>query len=65
MTRACDDEYPSRTAGGVTTSCMFDVNRALSVVLEDGRRKYVWGLGLVHAVDGTGKRARMYDPGIG
>jgi RHS repeat-associated protein len=36
----------------VTTRAVYDVNRSLPVVLDDGTRKYVYGLGLAYAVNG-------------
>ncbi|MCC6174086.1 MAG: hypothetical protein IT305_02175 [Chloroflexi bacterium] len=42
----------SVTAGSGTTQYLYDVNRSLPVVLEDGTRRYVWGLGLAYAVEG-------------
>ena len=40
----------SRTVGGTTTSYIYDANRSLSVVLDDGGREYVWGVGLAGMV---------------
>ena len=46
-----DGKRASRTpAGGPTTNYVYDVNRSLPVVLEDGVRKYVWGLGLAYSL---------------
>ena len=36
---------------GETTNYVYDVNATLPVLLDDGTRKYVWGLGLAYAVD--------------
>lgn len=33
--------------------CAYDTNRGLPVLLEDGTRRYVWGLGLAYEVEGT------------
>ncbi|MEK7214293.1 MAG: hypothetical protein AAB289_01675, partial [Chloroflexota bacterium] len=43
----------SKTVGAVTTTLVNDVNRGLPVVLDDGTRKYVYGLGLAYAVEGS------------
>jgi RHS repeat-associated protein len=48
-----DGKRATRTTGGATTTYTYDVNRSLPVVLDDGSRKYVWGLGLVYSVQGT------------
>jgi hypothetical protein len=34
--------------GSTTASYAYDVNRVLPVLLEDGIRRYVWGLGLAY-----------------
>src|SRR5439155_14436900 len=44
----------SKTTGATTTSYVFDVNGNLSGLIDDGARKYVWGLGLAYGVDGNG-----------
>ena len=46
-----DGKRASKTVAAATTSYLYDVNRSLPVVLDDGTRKYVWGLGLAYAVD--------------
>ncbi|MSQ27652.1 MAG: hypothetical protein EXR51_05900 [Dehalococcoidia bacterium] len=43
----------SKTVAAVTTTLVNDVNRGLPVVLDDGTRKYVYGLGLAYAVEGS------------
>jgi RHS repeat-associated protein len=48
-----DGKRASATVGGNTTPYIYDVNRGLPVVLDDGSRKYVWGLGLAYAVNGS------------
>jgi hypothetical protein len=40
-----------KEAGSTTLSYLYDVNRSLPVLLEDGTRKYVWGVGLAYAID--------------
>jgi hypothetical protein len=44
----------SKRVSAATTTDVNDVNRSLPVVLEDGERKYVWGLGLAYAEEGSG-----------
>ncbi len=48
-----DGKRTSKTVSGNTTSYIYDANRSLPVVLDDGARKYVWGHGLVYTVEGT------------
>jgi len=48
-----DSKRASKTIAALTTSYVYDVNRPLPVVLDDGARKYVWGLGLAYGVDKT------------
>ncbi len=48
-----DGKRASTTANGVTTTWTYDVNRGLPVVLQDGARSYVWGLGLAYSVQST------------
>jgi RHS repeat-associated protein len=56
-----DGKRASRTpTGGSTVSYAHDVNRSLPVVLDDGARKYVWGLGLAYSVDITGGVIGVY-----
>ncbi|HLC30203.1 MAG TPA: RHS repeat-associated core domain-containing protein, partial [Dehalococcoidia bacterium] len=43
----------SKTVAAVTTTFVSDVNRSLPVTLDDGARKYVWGLGLAYEVEGS------------
>ena len=33
---------------------LYDVNRRLPVVLDDGERRYVWGVGLAYTQDRAG-----------
>ncbi len=54
-----DGKRASQTVGGTTTTCDYDVQRSLPVVLSDGSRKYVWGLGLAYTVD-SGNNAQVY-----
>jgi RHS repeat-associated protein len=48
-----------------TTSDVYDVNAGLPVVLDDGSRKYVWGLSLAYAVDTAGNIEVYHTDGLG
>lgn len=48
-----DGKRASKTVGSIITSYVYDTNRSLPVLLEDGTRRYVWGLGLAYEVEGT------------
>jgi hypothetical protein len=54
-----DGKRASQTVGSTTTSYFYDVGGGLPVVLSDGSRKYVWGLGLAYTVD-SGNNAQVY-----
>jgi uncharacterized protein RhaS with RHS repeats len=43
----------------------YDTNRALLVVLSDGTLKYIWGLGLLYAVDGSANLQVYHADGLG
>jgi YD repeat-containing protein len=60
-----DGKRASKTVASVTTSYIYDVNRGLSVLLDDGLRKYVWGLGLAHSVDSGGAISIYHSDGLG
>ena len=60
-----DGKRASKTVGGNTTSYLYDVNASLPVLLEDGERKYVWGLGLAYAVDSSGGTIVYHSDGLG
>jgi RHS repeat-associated protein len=60
-----DGKRASATTGGTTTNYVYDANRSLPVVLSDGARKYVWGLGLAYAVDGAGAISVGHTDGLG
>ena len=60
-----DGKRTSKTTGGTTTSFVYDVNAGLPVLLDDGSRKYVWGLGLAYAVDGGGGVDVYHADGLG
>jgi RHS repeat-associated protein len=48
-----DGKRASSTVGGTTTRYIYDVAGGLPVLLDDGTRKYVYGLGLAYAVTGS------------
>jgi RHS repeat-associated protein len=60
-----DGKRASQTTGGSTTSYVYDANRSLPVVLSDGSRKYVWGLGLAYSVDSAGALSVSHADGLG
>ena len=45
--------FSRQVGAGPVTRYVSDVNAGLPVTLDDGTRKYVWGLGLAYAVSGT------------
>ena len=49
-----------QTIGSSTTTYTHDVALGLPVVLDDGARKYVWGLGLAYAVTAAGGAVDVY-----
>ena len=57
-----DGKRVSKTVPGPggTTTYLYDVNRRLPVVLEDGARRYVWGLGLAYSTDVGGNVVGVY-----
>jgi RHS repeat-associated protein len=48
-----DGKRASQTVAGATTRYVYDALGGLPTLLDDGARKYVWGLGLAYAVGGT------------
>ncbi|MBI4493717.1 MAG: hypothetical protein HY690_13075, partial [Chloroflexi bacterium] len=61
-----DGKRVSATVGtNPTVSYRYDVNQSLPVVLDDGTRKYVWGLGLAYAVDSAGNVEVYHEDGLG
>ncbi len=60
-----DGKRASKTVGGATTSYVYDVNASLPVLLDDGARKYVWGLGLAFAVDSSSNVTVYHTDGLG
>ncbi len=60
-----DGKRTSKAVGGTTTTYLYDVNQSLPVLLEDGTRKYVWGLGLAYDVDGSNNVEVFHTDGLG
>jgi RHS repeat-associated protein len=54
-----------QTSGGTTTTYVNDVNRSLPVVLSDGARTYVYGLGLAYSVDSSNTLQVYHTDGLG
>lgn len=48
-----DGKRASQTVGSTTTRWVYDPNCGLPLLLEDGTRRYVWGLGLAYAQEGS------------
>jgi RHS repeat-associated protein len=59
-----DGRRISKTVGGNTTNYVYDVNGGLPTVLDDGSRKYVWGLGLADAVDTSANPSSYLGDGL-
>jgi RHS repeat-associated protein len=55
-----DGKRASQTVGAATTRYIYDVAPSLPLLLEDGARKYVWGLGLAYATDLAGTVQGVY-----
>lgn len=60
-----DGKRASQTVGTTTTNYVYDVNGSLPNVLTDGTNKYVYGLGLAYAVDGSGNVQVYHIDGLG
>jgi RHS repeat-associated protein len=60
-----DGKRTSKTVAMVTTDYVYDVNGGLPVLLDDGARKYVWGLGLAYTVELGGVLAAYHLDGLG
>ena len=60
-----DGKRVSKTVGGTQTNYTYDVNASLPVLLDDGTRKCVWGLGLAFAVDISGSPLVYHTDGLG
>ncbi|MGH2410875.1 MAG: RHS repeat-associated core domain-containing protein, partial [Chloroflexota bacterium] len=60
-----DGKRASQTTGTTTTNYVYDINTSLPDVLTDGTFKYVYGLGLAYAVDGSGNVQVYHTDGLG
>ena len=60
-----DGKRAALTVGTTTTSYVYDLNGSLPDVLTDGTFKYVYGLGLGYAVDGSGNVEVYHTDGLG
>ena len=60
-----DGKRAPQTVGSTTTSYVYDVNGSLPNVLSDGTFKYIYGLGLAYAVDGSGNVQVYHTDGLG
>ena len=60
-----DGKRTSKTVGGTQTAYTYDVNASLPILLDDGTRKYVWGIGLAFAVDQAGNPLVYHTDGLG
>ena len=54
----------SKAVSSTTTTYLYDVNRRLPVLLEDGTRRSVWGLGLAYTVE-SGAALVYHTDGLG
>jgi len=59
-----DGKRASTTVGSTTISYLYDVSRGLPVLLEDGTRRYVWGLSLTYEVE-AGSALVYHTDGLG
>jgi RHS repeat-associated protein len=61
-----DGKRVSTNAGpGPIQTHVYDVNSSLPMLLYDGRRQYVYGVGLAYAVDGNGQLEIYHTDGLG
>jgi RHS repeat-associated protein len=64
-TRPCDKRATRTVGAGTPITYTYDVNASLPLVLNDGTRKYVYGLGLAYTVDITGTLQVFHTDGLG
>ncbi len=55
----------SKTAGGVTTSYVWDIASKVPLILQDGTNTYVYGRGLVSTTDASGAQTYRLTDGLG
>ncbi len=60
-----DGKRASQTVGGSTRSYVYDPNKALPDILTDGALRYICGLGLTDAVDGSRNVPVSHPDGLG
>ncbi len=60
-----DGKRSSKSVACANTAYTYDVNASLPVLLDDGVRKYVWGLGLAYAVDTSANPILYHQDGLG
>lgn len=57
--------YKTDAGQGPLDVRVYDVNGPLPLLLEDGRRKFIWGLGLAYALEGNGTMEVYHADGLG
>ncbi len=57
--------YRTDAGQGRLDTHVYDVNAPVPLLLEDGRRKYIWGLGLAYAVEGNDTMEVYHADGLG
>jgi YD repeat-containing protein len=60
-----DGKRTKKVVGSTTTNYAYDANGSLPNVLTDGTLKYVYGLSLAYAVDGSGNVQVFHTDGLG
>jgi YD repeat-containing protein len=55
----------SHTASGQTANYIWDVNRGVPEILQDGTNTYVYGIGLISSTDGSGNQTYYTHDGLG
>ena len=60
-----DGTRVSTTVGSATTHNVYDIAAGLPLLLDDGTRKYVYGLGLAYSVDTSGTMQVYHADGLG
>jgi RHS repeat-associated protein len=55
----------SHTVGATTANNLWDVNRSVPEILQDGTNTYVYGLGLISSTDGSGVQTYYDADGLG
>jgi RHS repeat-associated protein len=55
----------SHTVGAATSNYLWDVNRSVPEILQDGTNSYVYGLGLISSTNGSGVQTYYDSDGLG